>query len=306
MVKREAGVFKRITEYRALLLMLLPGVVFFVVFNYIPMYGILIAFKDFRITEGILKSPWVGFKYFYKAFSDPYFFVVLKNTVIISLMKLVCGFPVPIIFAILLNELTHGRFKKIVQTVSYMPYFLSWIILGGIFINILSLEGPVNQFLSLFGFEPRIFLADPKIFKTILVITDVWKGFGWGSVIYLAALSGLDIEIYEAAVIDGCGRLKRIFHITIPSIIPVIVILLILSCAGILSAGFDQIFNLYNSMVMNVADIIDTYVYRKGLVDMDYSYSTAVGIFKSLVGMVLILVTNKIANRYGGKGYGLW
>lgn len=286
--------------------MLLPGVIFFIVFNYIPMYGILIAFKDFRITEGILKSPWVGFKYFNKALSDPYFFVVLKNTVVISVLKLVCGFPVPIIFAILLNELTHRRFKKVVQTISYMPYFLSWIILGGIFINILSLEGLLNTFLSIFGFEPKIFLSEPKFFRPILVITDIWKGFGWGSVVYLAALSNVSIEIYEAAVIDGCGRLKRIFYITIPSLIPVIIILLILSCAGILNAGFDQIFNLYNPMVMNVADVIDTYVYRKGLVDMDYSYSTAVGIFQSFVGMLLILTTNKIAGKYGGKEYCLW
>jgi len=303
---KRAILFKRVKEYRSLLLMLLPGVLFFIIFNYLPMYGILIAFKDFRVTEGILKSPWAGFKYFNKAFSDPYFFTVLKNTLVISSLKLVCTFPAPIIFAILLNELTNEKFKKIVQTVSYMPYFMSWIIVGGIFINILALEGPFNQLIAIFGIKPKIWLADPKFFRLILIVTEIWKGFGWGSVVYLAALSGLDMEIYEAAVIDGCGRIKRILYITIPSLIPVIIILLILNCAGILYAGFDQIFNLSNPMVMNVADIIDTYVYRKGLVDMNYSYSAAVGMFQSFVGMMLIIVTNKIANKLGGKEYSLW
>ena len=297
---------KRIHKSWVLLIMLLPGFIFFIIFNYIPMYGILIAFKDYKITKGVMASEWVGFQYFGEAFSDPYFFTVLKNTVIISFLKLICGFPMPIVFALLLNEVGNKKFKKTVQTVSYLPYFLSWIILGGIVINVLSLDGPVNALLSVLGFKPKIFLSDPKLFRAILVITDIWKGFGWGSVIYLAALSGVNVELYEAAIIDGCTRFKRMIYITIPSLVPVIVILLILSCAGILSAGFDQVFNLYNPLVMNVADIIDTYTYRRGLVNMDYSYSTAIGIFKSFVGMILILMTNQVARKLGGKEYGLW
>jgi ABC-type polysaccharide transport system, permease component len=270
------------------------------------MYGVLIAFKDYRIMDGIFSSQWVGLKYFNKALEDPYFITVLKNTVIISIYKFVCCFPAPIIFALLLNELIFPKFKKVVQTVSYLPFFLSWVILGGIFINILSLEGPVNTVLSVFGVKPTILLAEPKLFRSILVITDIWKGFGWNSVIYIASLSNIDVKMYEAAIIDGASRLKRIIFITIPSLGPVIVISLILSCSNILNIHFDQVYNLYNPMVMNVADIIDTYVYRRGLIDMDYSYTTAVGIFKSLVSMMLMITTNSIANRYGGKGYGLW
>lgn len=286
--------------------MLLPGMLCILIFNYVPMYGVLIAFKDYRIMDGIFSSQWVGLKYFNKALEDPYFITVLKNTVIISIYKFVCCFPAPIIFALLLNELIFPKFKKVVQTVSYLPFFLSWVILGGIFINILSLEGPANTVLSVFGVKPTILLAEPKLFRSILVITDIWKGFGWNSVIYIASLSNIDVKMYEAAIIDGASRLKRIIFITIPSLGPVIVISLILSCSNILNIHFDQVYNLYNPMVMNVADIIDTYVYRRGLIDMDYSYTTAVGIFKSLVSMMLMITTNSIANRYGGKGYGLW
>ena len=297
---------KRIYEYRSLLLMLLPGILFFIIFCYIPMYGILLAFKDFRIMDGIMDSPWVGLKHFQKAFGDPYFLQVFKNSLLISIYKLVWGFPAPILFALLLNEVMNRRFKKLVQTVSYLPYFLSWVILGGIFINILSLNGPINAIISAMGLEARIFLADPGLFRSILVATDVWKGFGWGSVLYLAAISGIGEEMYESSYLDGANRFQRALYITIPSLAPVIVITLILSCSSILNAGFDQVFNLYNSMVMDVSDIIDTYVYRKGLLDMDYSYSTAVGVFKSVVALVLIIGTNKAANKFGGKGYGLW
>ena len=270
------------------------------------MYGILLAFKDFRIMDGIMDSPWVGLKHFQKAFGDPYFLQVFKNSLLISIYKLVWGFPAPILFALLLNEVMNRRFKKLVQTVSYLPYFLSWVILGGIFINILSLNGPINAIISAMGLEARIFLADPGLFRSILVATDVWKGFGWGSVLYLAAISGIGEEMYESSYLDGANRFQRALYITIPSLAPVIVITLILSCSSILNAGFDQVFNLYNSMVMDVSDIIDTYVYRKGLLDMDYSYSTAVGVFKSVVALVLIIGTNKAANKFGGKGYGLW
>ncbi|NSW89485.1 MAG: sugar ABC transporter permease [Firmicutes bacterium] len=297
---------KSVYKYRGLLLMLLPGILFFIIFHYIPMYGVLLAFKDFRIMDGIMASPWVGLKHFQKAFSDPYFLQVFKNSLLISIYKHVWGFPAPILFALLLNEVINQKFKKLVQTVSYLPYFLSWVVVAGMFINILSLNGPINAIISILGFKPRLFLTDPTHFRSILVITDIWKGFGWGSIIYLAAISDIEEEMYESAYLDGANRFQRAFHITIPSLAPVIVIVLILSCSSILNAGFDQVFNLYNSMVMDVSDIIDTYVYRKGLLDMDYSYATAVGVFKSIVALILIIGTNKAANKLGGKGYGLW
>jgi len=286
--------------------MLSPGILFFIIFSYIPMYGVLLAFKDFRIMDGIMASPWVGLEHFQRAFSDPYFLQVLENTILISVYRLVWGFPVPILFALLLNEIFHQKFKKLVQTVSYLPFFLSWVILGGMFINILSLNGPINIFISILGFEPRIFLAIPEYFRSILVITEIWRGFGWGAVIYLAAISSINEEMYESAYLDGANRFQRAFYITIPTISPIIVIMLILSCSSILSAGFDQVFNLYNPMVMNVADIIDTYVYRKGLLDMDYSYATAVGVFKSVVALILIIGVNMTARKLGGKDYVLW
>ena len=297
---------RSVYEYRELLLMLSPGILFFIIFSYIPMYGVLLAFKDFRIMDGIMASPWVGLEHFQRAFSDPYFLQVLENTILISVYRLVWGFPVPILFALLLNEIFHQKFKKLVQTVSYLPFFLSWVILGGMFINILSLNGPINIFISILGFEPRIFLAIPEYFRSILVITEIWRGFGWGAVIYLAAISSINEEMYESAYLDGANRFQRAFYITIPTISPIIVIMLILSCSSILSAGFDQVFNLYNPMVMNVADIIDTYVYRKGLLDMDYSYATAVGVFKSVVALILIIGVNMTARKLGGKDYVLW
>jgi len=294
------------SEYRILLLMLVPGLLYFLVFHYLPIYGVAIAFKDFKITQGILGSEWAGFDYFRQAFEDERFYVVLRNTLLISLYKLAFGFPAPILFALLLNEVTRARFKKFVQTVSYMPYFISWVVLGGIVISFFSMDGPVNWALKLLGQEPVLMLGDDRYFRGVLVVTDVFQSFGWGSIIYFAAISGIDHQLYEAAVIDGAGRLKRAVYITIPMLAPVIVIMLILRMSHILDAGFDQIFNLYNPNVYDVADIIDTYVYRKGLTEMQYSYSTAIGLFKSAVALVLVVATNYIAKWMGGKDHTLW
>ncbi|MBP3962921.1 ABC transporter permease [Paenibacillus lignilyticus] len=293
-------------KYRVLLLMMIPGMIYYVVFNYIPMYGVVLAFKDYRFMDGILGSPWVGLKHFDKLFADPYFYTVLKNTLIISFYKLLFGFPVPIIFALLLNEISNVRFKKVVQTVSYLPHFISWVILGGIFFSILSWEGPINTLITLFGGTPSLYLADARYFRTVLVVTHIFQSFGWGSIIYFAALSGIDTQMYEAAVLDGAGRFKRMWYISIPMIAPVVAIMLILSMSGILDAGFDQIFNMYNVKVYNVSDIIDTYVYRKGLVDMSYSYATAVGLFKSVIALILIFVVNRIVKMIGQKDSAIW
>ncbi|MBP1988794.1 ABC transporter permease [Paenibacillus eucommiae] len=297
---------KKRNKYSALLWMLIPGLIYFFVFHYVPMYGVVIAFKDFKITQGIMGSGWAGFKYFAKAFDDPHFLVVIRNTLIISLYKLIFGFPAPIVFALLLNEVTRAPFKKVVQTVSYLPHFISWIVLGGIVISFFSMDGPVNWGMKLLGFEPVLMLADDRYFRSVLVVTDIFQSFGWGSIIYFAAIAGIDYQLYEASIIDGANRLQRAVYITIPMLVPVIVIMLILRMSHILDAGFDQIFNLYNPNVYNVSDIIDTYAYRKGLTEMEYSYSTAIGLFKSVVALVLVVSTNYIVKWIGGKEHTLW
>lgn len=285
---------RKYSKYKILYLMLFPGMLYYLIFSYLPMYGVTLAFKDFLILEGIMGSPWVGFQHFQDLFSDPYFYTVLKNTIIISLYKLVFGFPIPILFALLLSEIANMKFKKVVQTVSYLPHFISWVILGGIFFTIFSLDGPVNAIVKLFGGDPVLFLADPTYFRTVLVLTSIFQGFGWGSIIYFAAISNIDPQLYEAAIMDGAGRFKRMFYISIPMLFPVIAIMLILSMSGILDAGFDQIFNMYNVQVYSVADIIDTYVYRQGLIEMNYSRATAIGLFKSVIALIMIVAVNKI------------
>ena len=261
------------------------------------MYGILMAFKDYKISRGVMGSDWVGLYYFQKLFSSSRFWSVLGNTLVISLLKLILGFFPPIIFALLLNEIKTPWFKKLTQTCSYLPYFISWIILAGIIKEIFSTNGVINQIVIAFGGEAQVWLSKKQYFRTILVSTDIWKGFGWGSIIYISALSGIDPQLYEAAALDGAGRWKKMFYITLPGLIPVITINLILSMAGVLNAGFDQIFNLYSPAVYEVGDIIDTYVYRAGLLEMNYSLSTAVGLMKSAISIVLILTSNRLAYK---------
>lgn len=297
---------RRMNKYKALFLMLTPGLIYFIVFQYVPMYGVVLAFKDFQVSKGIMGSPWVGLKHFEYAFSDPYFFQVLRNTIVISLYKLVMGFPVPILFALLLNEVTHIRFKKLAQTVSYLPHFISWIVMSGIFFSVFSIEGTINYFVQLLGRPPILFMGDAQYFRAVLVATDIFKGFGWGAIVYFAAIAGINHDLYEAAIIDGAGRWKRMMYITVPLLAPVMAIMLILSMSGILDAGFDQIFNMYSPNVYEVADIIDTYVYRQGLIEMKYSYATAVGLFKSVVALIMIVAVNRIIKAVGGQEHTLW
>lgn len=299
------GLLNNYVKYWQLAIMLLPAVVFYIVFKYIPIYGVIIAFKDYRFNLGILGSPWVGFDNFIELFSVPSFREVLSNTIIISSYKLLTGFPAPIIFAILLNEMRLHRYKKVVQTISYLPHFLSWVILGGIFYQFLSpSDGPVNIVLKQLGLKPIFFLADVRWFRTILILTSIWKDFGWSSIIYLAALSRIDTELYEAAQIDGANRFQRIIHITLPGLTPVITIMLIFATGKLINDDFDQIFNLYNPAVYKVGDVLSTYTYRVGLVQMRYSFATAVGLFKNLISFILVLVTNSITKRI--NEYGLW
>ena len=293
-----------VTQYE-LVLMFLPVLVYFLVFRYLPMYGITLAFKKFNLGLGILGSPWVGLDNFKTIFNTQTFLRAVRNTVIISLQRLVFSFPMPIVLALLLNEVRHLRFKNVVQTVSYLPHFLSWVILAGMFLQLLSPStGPVNHILTQwFGRpDPIFFLGDNTYFRGTLIVTDIWKGMGWGSVLYLATISGIDTSLYEAAVMDGASRLQRIWYITMPSLVPTISILLILNVGGILDAGFDQIFNMYNEAVYETADIIDTYVYRVGLGQMRYSLGTAVGLFKNVIGFFLVIVTNRISQRISGNG----
>ncbi|BFT72289.1 ABC transporter permease [Paenibacillus sp. P36] len=306
-VSRTKSEFRRkLKNYRVLYFMLLPGLLYFLVFHYIPIYGVVLAFKNFKIMQGIIASPWVGFDHFEKVFADPNFYRVLNNTLIISLYKIVFAFPIPIIFALLLSEITRERFKKLVQTISYLPHFMSWVILAGIFISIFSLKGPMNAIVKLFGGDPVLFMADDRYFRTILVLTDIYQGFGWGSIVYFAAIAGIDPQLQEAAIMDGASRFKRIIYITLPMLLPVISIMLILRMAHVLDAGFDQIFNMYNPKVYGVSDILDTFVYRKGLLETNYSYATAVGLFKSVVALVLIVLVNKAVHMMGGKDHTLW
>jgi putative aldouronate transport system permease protein len=304
---KKSRLLKKMYNASSLYLLLLPVILYFAIFHYVPIYGITLAFKDFKFSNGILGSPWVGFANFQKLFSSVFFYRVLTNTLVISIYRLIFGFPAPIILAILLNEMTSLKFKRIVQTVSYLPHFISWVILAGIVTELLSpSRGVINYILSFFGREPIYFLASAEYFRPILIISGIWQSVGWGSIIYLAAIAGIDEEQKEAAYIDGANRFQIIRYIIIPSIIPVISIVLILNLGSILNAGFDQVFNLYNAMVMETGDIIDTYVYRVGLVNMQYSFSTAVGLFKNLIGFFLVISANMVIRRFDEGKNAIW
>ena len=296
---------RRVLRYRGLLILLAPAVLWFLVFEYYPMYGAVVAFKDYRILDGILASPWAGLDHFQKLFDSARFWAILRNTMMISLYKLIFGFPAPILLALLLNEVQRVVFKRTVQTISYLPHFISWVVIGGIVRDLLSpTHGVINFALGLVGIEPINFLIRPELFRGIVVIGNIWKEVGWGSIIYLAAISGIDPQLYEAAVMDGAGRMRQAASITLPSIMGVVVILLILRVGNIMDAGFEEIFNLYNPVVYSTGDIIDTYVYRVGLEQFDYSYSTAIGLFKNVVGLVLLVGTNLFVRRV--SEHGIW
>jgi putative aldouronate transport system permease protein len=269
------------------------------------MYGVQIAFRNFNFRLGITGSPWVGLKHFQALFNTPSFKEVFSNTLLISSLKLIFCFPAPIIFAFLLSELKGVKFKKTVQTISYLPYFVSWVVLGGIFVQLLSpSNGPVNGLIKLMGFNPIYFLGDTRYFRSTLVVTSIWKGVGWGSIVYLAAITSVESELYEAAALDGANRLQMMWRITIPSIMPAVTIMFIFAMGGIVQDDFDQIFNLYNSAVYRVGDVLSTYTYRRGMQGMEYGFATAVQLFQNVLAFILILVTNKLAARF--SEYALW
>ena len=281
------------------LFLLLP-VAQVIIFNYLPMYGVQISFRDFKIKRGITGSEWVGLEHFIKLFSDKTFYNVLKNTIYISSMTLIFTFPLTIVFALMINELRNGKVKRVSQTITYMPHFLSWIIVGSFFKQMLSpTGGAVNMLLVSLGIldDPVYFMIQKQMFVPIYLIATLWKELGWGSIIYLAAMASIDPSLYEAASLDGAGRLRKVMHITFPGILPTVSTLLILRLGSLMSVGFDPIFNLYNSATYEVADVISTYVYRRGLVDAKYDYTTAVGLFQNVVSMILVLSGNWLARK---------
>jgi putative aldouronate transport system permease protein len=303
--KTSALTWKRIKKMKMLYLLLFFPVLHLAVFRYAPMYGVIIAFKDFKAGLGIWDSPWNHFEHFKDMFHDFVFLRALRNTVIISVLRLLVGFTFPIIFALLINEITKTRFKRTVQSISYLPHFMSWVIIAGMVVEVFSPQrGVVNYVITLFGGSPINFMSSKVYFVPLLLISDVWKEVGWASILYLASISSISPEIYEAAESDGANRFHKMIYITLPSLIPVITILFLLRLGNILSGGFDQILNLYSPLVYEVGDIIDTYVYRTGLVEFRMDYSAAVGLFKNVVGVTLLVTVNQIVRKF--NDYGVW
>ncbi|WP_291291889.1 ABC transporter permease subunit [Enterococcus sp.] len=277
--------------------MILPGIIFILIFSYGPMFGLLMAFQDYVPAKGVFGSEFVGLQHFRYLFSLPDIFLVTKNTIFIAFWKIVFNTIVPILFAILLNEVRLKWMKRSIQTIVYLPHFLSWVILASVVVNLFSLDGTVNQILQNFGLEPFNFLGSNQLFPRLLIGTDVWKSFGYSSIVYLAAITSIDPGLYEAATMDGASWSKKVWHVTLPGMLPFILLMTILSLPNILNAGFDQIYNLYSPVVYQSGDIIDTYVYRIGLIGRDYSLGTAVGLVKSVIGLFLIWSSNKIAEK---------
>jgi len=286
-----------------LYIFLIPGLVYFIVFNYVPLYGIVIAFQDFNPIAGIAGSKFVGLENFRLLFQSDNFKSIFRNSIWISVLRLLWGFPIPIFIAIILNEIQMKKFCKFSQTVLYMPHFISWVVLAGIIVNLLSpANGGVNKFLELLGHEPIAFLQSEKYFRSVLVISDIWKEAGWGAIVYIAAISGIDVEMFEAAKMDGATVMQKIRYITLPSIVPTITVLFILRLGSLLRNGFEQIFMLYNPLVFKVADVFETYTYRIGLKQGQFGFATAVGLFQSVVGFALVITTNKLSKKYGEGG----
>lgn len=293
-------------KYWVLYLLLIPGVIYFILMKYVPMAGVLIAFEDYKPLsgwDGIFTSKWVGFKWFARFFSSAYSGRIISNTLIISFYKLLWGFPAPILLAVLLNELPFERFKRSIQTVSYLPHFLSMVIVCSLVRSLTSIDGGlINSIIAALGGEPIYFLGSAKYFRSTLVISSVWRSIGWNSIVYLAAMTSIDPQQYEAATMDGANWLQRIMHVTIPAVMPIISLMLILRVGELLDAGFEQVYLLYSPVVFDVGDIIDTFVYRDGLENLNYSYATAVSVFKSIVALVLVLGTNFITKKMGQEG----
>lgn len=282
---------------RALYLLVLPVLIFYIVFHYKPMYGAIIAFKDYSPGLGIPDSPWVGLANFSRFFHGPYFGRLIRNTLLLSLYNLIFGFPAPIILALLLNEVKNKKFKSITQTITYLPHFISLIVVTGMITNFCMSSGLFNDIIVLLGGERSPLLQNPNLYRTIYVASSIWQEVGWGSIIYLSALSGVDAQLYEAASIDGAGKWKQLIHVTMPAIAPTIITMLILKMGSLMSLGYEKTILLYNASTYETADIISSYIYRVGLLDHDWSYSTAIGLFNSVINCILLIITNQLSKR---------
>jgi putative aldouronate transport system permease protein len=303
--RKKKSLLQEYVRYRYFTIMLLPVLIYYGIFQYGPMYGIIVAFKDFYPLRGIIGSPWAGLKHFEELFNSLFFISVLKNTLIISFYKLLFGFPAPILLALLLNEVKNFKFKKVVQSITYLPHFISWVVLAGLVIEMLSpARGPINIILQNFGLQPIYFIAEPAWFRGVLVGSGIWREVGWSSIIYLAAITNIDPEMYDVAELDGAGRFRKIWNITLPAIAPVVVIMFIFATGSIINDDFDQIYNLLNAKVMGVGDVLSTYTFREGLQRMNYSYASAVGVFKNVVAFTLVMITNTIARKT--SDYAIW
>ncbi|SEN02283.1 ABC transporter permease [Paenibacillus sp. OK076] len=288
---------------QSLYLLALPGILFFLVFKYIPMWGIIIAFQDYSPFRGIQGSEWVGLLHFTELFANPDFALLFRNTLAISLLNLILFFPFPILISLGLNELKSVAYKRLIQTIIYMPHFLSWVIIAGLTLLLFAKgTGLINELFTLWGWQRVDILTNPDSFWVMVTLQAMWKEAGWGTIVFLAAMASVDTQLYEAARMDGAGRLRQIWHITLPAIRSVIIVLLILRLGDIMEVGFEQIFLMYNGAVSEVAEVFDTYVYRTGIEQGDFSYSTAVGLFKSVIGLVLVVVANRLVKRMGQEG----
>ncbi|SDD51132.1 putative aldouronate transport system permease protein [Paenibacillus sp. UNCCL117] len=300
---RQTKLRNRLWKERYLFLLLLPGLLYFIVYRYVPMLGNIIAFQDYSPFQGFLHSEWVGLQHFNKIFSDQEVIRVLWNTIFLSFLQIAFAFPVPIVLAVMLNELKNERYKRVVQSILYLPHFLSWVVVIGIMTIFLKTEGLVNRLIEpLFGIEPISFLQQPGWFMPLIVLEVIWKEAGWGTIIFLAALAGVNPSLYEAAVVDGASRWRQIWHITLPALRSTIIILFILRLGTVLDSGFEQIFLMLNPFTMEVGNVLDTFVYFKGIQQADFSFGTAVGLFKSVVGFILILSANWLAKKFGDEG----
>ncbi len=282
---------------RSLYLLVIPVILFYILFHYKPMYGAIIAFQDYNPRLGVSGSDWVGFDQFIRFFTSPYFGRLAKNTLLLSVYGIVFGFPAPIILALLLNELREKRFKKTVQTITYLPHFISLVVVTGIIKDFTQSTGLINDIIVMFGGVRTSLIQNPDLYRTIYIVSDIWQGIGWGSIIYLSALSGVDQQLYESAAIDGAGRWKQLIHVTLPGIAPTIVIMLIMRMGQLLGTGYEKTILLYNEATYETADVIASYIYRVGILERNWSYSTAIGLFNSAINLALLIITNKISKR---------
>ena len=306
-IRGKSKLATNLVRHKYAYLMVIPVLLYYLIFAYIPMYGAIIAFKDYSPNLGILRSPWAdmgGLKHFINFFSDIYFKRIVKNTLVISLLDLIFNFPAPLIFALLLNEVRSRRLKNTIQTIAYFPYFISIVVVCGIVKEFVLSEGVIVNIMVMFGGKRQALLQDPKYFRTIYIVSEIWKTFGWNSIIYLAALSGIDPEQYEAAVIDGAGRWKQTIHVTLPGISATIVVLLVLKVGSILNVGFEKIILLYSPATYETADVISSYIYRKGLLEYNWSYSTAVGLFNSVFNFLFLILANAVSKKINNSS--LW